>query len=76
MPNVNLQKHIREGWTVGDFISDLEPTFNMIQRKQSHIKPFTKDDLPRLKTWCKDNQPYYKKYVPDVYNYFKSKLTM
>ena len=69
---MNLNKHIWEGWTVGMFIEDLEPTFNMIQSGQSWKKPF--ENAADLKEWCKDNQPYYKKHIPDVFNYFKNKL--
>lgn len=72
MANVNLNKHIWEGWTVGSFITELEPTFNMIMSGNSWQKPFkTKDEV---KTWCMDNQPYYKKYIPEVVKYFYEKL--
>jgi len=65
-------KHVWEGWTVQDFIDDLEPTFNMIIDNQSHIKPFkTKEEVKR---WCMDNQPYYKKHIPEVVSYFNKKL--
>ena len=68
---MNRDKHIWEGWTVGDFIDELEPTFNMITRNYSHVKPFTsKQDL---KSWVKDKQPYYKKHIPEVTNYFIKK---
>lgn len=66
---MSLNKHIWEGWTVGDFIDELTPTFNMIMSNNSWRKPF-KDDK-ELKEWCKDNQPYYKKHIPEVYNHFK-----
>jgi hypothetical protein len=71
---MNLQKHIWEGWTVQNFIDELEPTFNMIMNNQSHCSPFK--DKKELKEWCKSNQPYYKKHIPEVYNYFltRSKL--
>jgi len=69
--NMNREKHIWEGWTVGDFIDELEPIFNMIMRNYSHVKPFAnKQDL---KNWIKDNQPYYKKHIPEVANYFIKK---
>ena len=69
---MNRNKHIWEGWTVGDFIDELEPIFNMIMRNDSHVKPFAnKQDL---KNWVKDNQPYYKKHIPEVANYFIKKL--
>ncbi len=73
-PVMNMSKHIWEGWTVQDFVDELEPIFEMIMRGQSWQKPFkTKEEL---KAWCIDNQPYYKKHISDVYNYFlqKSKL--
>lgn len=65
---MDFNKHIWEGWTVQDFINDLEPTFNQIMSGQSWYKPFKSKD--ELKKWCKDNQPYYKKHIPEVYNYF------
>jgi hypothetical protein len=68
---MNLSKHIWEGWTVGMFINELEPTFNQIESGQSWQKPFQSKD--ELKTWCKDNQPYYKKHIPEVYGYFLKK---
>ena len=64
-------KHVWEGWTVQNFIDELQPIFNMIMRNQSHIKPFkTKEEL---KSWCKDNQPYYKKHIPEVAKHFIQK---
>lgn len=57
-------RHIWEGWTVQDFIDDLEELFP--------YKTFTDDQ--ELKRWCMDNQPYYKKHIPEVYNHFKQKL--
>lgn len=65
---MNLDRHIWEGWTVGAFIQELEPMFNMIMNNQSHVKPFA--SAQELKKWCKDNQPYYKKHIPEVYNHF------
>lgn len=69
---MNRDKHIWEGWTVGDFIDDIEPIFNMaiyINRL-----PFT--NKTELKQWVKDNQPYYKKHIPEVYNYFLNKTNL
>jgi hypothetical protein len=68
---MDRNKHIREGWTVGDFIDALEPTFNMIMNNQSYQKPFKSKE--ELREWCKSNQPYYKKHIPEVYNYFLEK---
>ena len=69
---MNTQKHIWEGWTVQDFIDDLEPSFNQIMSGGSWEKPFKSKD--ELKKWCMDNQPYYKKYIPEVVTYFNNKL--
>jgi len=66
---MNKEKHIWEGWTVGDFINELSPMFNAIMNGNSWHKPF--NSHKELKQWCIDNQPYYKKYIPEVYNYFK-----
>lgn len=67
-------KHIWEGWTVQDFINDLEPTFDRIisNSKDFGTKPFTDDK--QIKKWCMDNQPYYKKHIPEVYTHFKKKF--
>ena len=70
----DLNKHIWEGWTVQDFITELEPTLDMIQNGNSWQKPFkTKAEL---KSWCIDNQPYYKKYIPEVVNYLAKKYNI
>ncbi len=71
---MSTNKHVWEGWTVQDFINELEPMFNQIMSGQSWIKPFQAKE--ELKTWCKDNQPYYKKHIPGVYNYFKNKANV
>jgi len=67
-------KHIWEGWTVQDFINELEPTFDMIINNHSWQQPFkTKEEV---KNWCMDNQPYYKKYIPEVTKYFIKKANL
>ena len=68
---MNRDKHIWEGWTVGDFIDELEPIFNMIVHNNSWQKPFKSKE--EVKSWCKDQQPYYKKHIPEVANYFIKK---
>ena len=65
-------KHIWEGWTVGDFINELEPIFTMIQNGKSYVKPFK--ERVDIKHWCISEQPYYKKYIPEVVDYFYSKI--
>jgi hypothetical protein len=59
-------RHIWEGWTVQDFINELEITFRYQQFK-------TKDDV---KKWCKSEQPYYKKHIPEVANHFIKKANL
>jgi hypothetical protein len=66
---MNSNKHIWEGWTVQDFIDELQPSFNTIMAGRSWHKPFTSKD--ELKKWCMDNQPCYKKHIPEVFNHFK-----
>lgn len=74
MAKINFDKEIWEGWTVRDFIEELEPQLDLIQSGRSFIEPVkTKEEL---KKWCKDNQPYYKKYVPDVVAYFAQKYNI
>lgn len=65
---INKDKHVWEGWTVGDFIEELEPVVAMITDGQSWRKPFKSKQ--ELADWCKDNQPYYKKRIPGVNNHF------
>jgi hypothetical protein len=69
---MSMDKHIWEGWTVRNFIEELEPTFNMIMRGQSWQKPFKSKE--EVKRWCMDNQPYYKKYIPEVVSYFAKRI--
>jgi hypothetical protein len=55
-------RHVWEGWTVGDFINELEPTFNMIHRGfENHNQ---------VKEWVNSEQPYYKKNIPEVTQHF------
>lgn len=65
---INLNKHISEGWTVGCFIKNLEPSIKYIADGQSWQKPFI--EKHDLKKWCMENQPYYKKHIPEVVEYF------
>lgn len=65
-------KHVWEGWTVQNFIDELEPMFKMIMSGQSWQEPFK--NKQELKQWCMDNQPYYKKHIPEVVNYFYKQL--
>jgi hypothetical protein len=65
---MNRDKHIWEGWTVGDFIDDIEVTFNYRSKYSNFWK--SKEDL---KKWIISEQPYYKKHILEVYNYFLKK---
>ena len=69
-----MEKQIWEGWTVQDFIDELEYLVAMIMSGQSITTKFqTKEEL---KKWCMDNQPYYKKHIPEVVNYFSKKYNI
>lgn len=68
MTTINMNKHVWEGWTVGDFIEALAPQIEMIMRGRSWRRPFSTRE--ELAGWCRDNQPYYKKRIADVNNYF------
>ena len=70
---MNRDKHIWEGWTVGNFIDDIEPMFDTIQNGNDWGLITKFKDKSDLKKWVKDNQPYYKKHIPEVYNYFLKK---
>ena len=69
---MNRDKHIWEGWTVGDFIDDIEPTFDTMQGYGNPPRVGF-ESKAQLKKWVKDQQPYYKKHIPEVYNYFLKK---
>ncbi len=68
LETIDRDKHIWEGWTVGDFIDDIEVTFNY----RSKYSNFWKSKA-ELKKWVAQEQPYYKKHIPEVYNYFLQK---
>ena len=62
--SVNMDKHIWEGWTIRDFIEELEIEF------QYHPTFKSRNEV---KKWAMSNQPYYKKYIPEVVNYYWEK---
>jgi len=37
---MNMNRHVWEGWTPQNFVDELSPTFEMIQRGESWRKPF------------------------------------
>ena len=53
----DMNRHIKEGWTVGMFISELAPIVEMIMAGQSWQRPFT--SKAELADWCRENQPFY-----------------
>ena len=71
LTKMNRDKHICEGWTVGDFIDDIEPTFDMVN--SGNAKNWSFPNKKALKSWVASEQPYYKKHIPEVYNYFLKK---
>ena len=75
---IDLNKHIWEGWKVKDFIAELEPTLDyMFQNHRSwgnSNEPFMTKE--QIRKWCKENQPYYKKRIPEVSNYFIQKYNI
>lgn len=71
---INLNKHIYEGWTVGDFIENLAWQVELIMSGEAFQKPFA--NKQELTDWCKNNQPYYKKKILDVNNYFAQKYNL
>jgi len=70
---IDLDKHIWEGWTVSDFIEDLEPSLDLIMGGGSYIEIKTEREL---NNWCISNQPYYKQHIPEVVQYFKQKYNI
>lgn len=68
MKTIDFNKEIWEGWTVQDFIEELEEEIDtFVSNSREFHTNITRNDI---KKFCMDNQPYYKKYIPDVVNYF------
>lgn len=65
---IDYNKEVWEGWTVMDFIRELDPSVRMIMRGEAITKPFS--SKRELTEWLKDNQPYYKKVIPEVRDHF------
>ena len=45
---MNRDKHIWEGWTVGDFIDDIEVTFNYRSKYSNFWKSYYKKHIPEV----------------------------
>ena len=74
MKKINYNKEIFEGWTVQDFIDELESEIDAIMTNKSWVKSFK--NKAQLKCYCMDNQPYYKKYIPEVVEHFANKYNI
>lgn len=66
--SVDRTKHVREGWTVGDFIDSPASEIDRIMIGRSWHRPFASKQ--EWADWCRENQPYYKKRIPEVNNHF------
>ena len=71
---IELNREVWEGWTVKDFITDLEPSIEVIMEDKGIIFKFTSKE--ELKKYCRENQPYYKKNIPEVIKYFSKKYNL
>ena len=52
---IDLQKHIREGWTVSDFVERLAPELDRIMSGHGWHCPFTTKQ--ELAVWCRRISP-------------------
>lgn len=70
-----FDKHIWEGWTVGDFVARLEPSLDNIMDFNSryvyHEPRFTRK--AEIKDWVRNNLPYTTKALNEVTKYFVDK---
>jgi hypothetical protein len=71
---INSNKHIWEGWTVQDFINELEDLVQIAVVGKGYFK--TIQTKQQLKEFCMNNQPYYKRYIPEVVKYFANKYNI
>jgi len=62
---INFNREVWEGWTVGDFIKELQ--FSWQYKKWNNP---TKQEMSK---WLRGEQPYYKKDIPEVVAYFWDK---
>jgi hypothetical protein len=70
-----FNKHIWEGWTVGDFVAELEPSLDNIMDFNSgysyHEPRLT--TKAEIKDWVRNNLPYTTKALNEVTKYFVDK---
>ena len=69
--DIDKNKEIWEGWTVGHFIEHLEWEADLIMSGEHNLKPFA--NRREMEAWCRDNQPYVKREIKEVNEYFASK---
>ena len=70
----NPNREVWEGWTVRNFIEDMQWQLDSIMNGESYIRPFmTKKELVEF---IVDNQPYYKKSIPEVNEYFAKRYNL
>ena len=69
--DIDKNKEIWEGWTVGKFIEYLEWEADLIMSGEHNLRPFA--NRREMEAWCRDNQPYVKKEIKEVNEYFASK---
>lgn len=70
----NPNREVWEGWTVRNFIEDMQWQLDSIMKGESYIRPFmTKKELVEF---IVDNQPYYKKSIPEVNEYFAKRYNL
>lgn len=69
-----MNKIIWEGWTVQNFVDELEMEISLIMTNKSWQKPF--QSQTELKKYCIEHQPYYKKHIPEVTQYFIKKYNI
>ena len=61
---MNRDKHVWEGWTVGDFIDDIEPTFDMVN--SGNAKNWSFPNKKAFKSWVADVQTHYRRNVKNL----------
>jgi len=70
--SIDFNKHLREGWTNKALIVEMLPTFDMVMRGESWMKPFkTKEDVAKF---VNDNQPNFKRVNKDVITWFWNRV--
>jgi hypothetical protein len=64
-----MSREVWEGWTVQDFIDELEMPFMFKQQSDTPLK--SKADV---KKWTAYEQPNYKKEIPEVVEHFYGRI--